>query len=338
MTPNSMLIESMKDIVKQRGKESLRVAQKEILLLFRDDGVISEALKYFANVILRGALPVFPALISISCEAVGGKLEKVPPIGAAIILIAGAADIHDDVIDQSLTKGSNCTVLGKFGEGPAILAGDALLIQGLMRLQKECELIPKKQGEKILNLVARAAFEVSRAEALETQLRGKLDLSPDAYYEVIRHKAVVPELTMKIGAILGNGDEMVIEALGQFGRAFGIVSTIAEEFMDLLERRELQNRLKNECPPLPFLCALQDPLMKTQILSLLKDKPLSRRTFEEITSIILNSQGAQELKKEMSLLVQNEFSRLPLLANDKAREEIKILLSASFESLQGLSA
>ena len=50
----------------------------------------------------------------MSCEAVGGDAEKTTPFGEAIVLISAAADLHDDVIDQSFKKGQKQTVLGKF--------------------------------------------------------------------------------------------------------------------------------------------------------------------------------------------------------------------------------
>lgn len=336
MVKDTQLLECAKKILEIRGKEAVKRAETKILRKFTGGDVVSEALRYFAHVTLHGALPVFPALISLSCEAVGGKTKKTTSIGTAIILIAGAADVHDDVIDQSLIKGSKRTVLGKFGKEIAILVGDTLLIQGLVLLQRECKLISKKQGEKILNSVAQASFEICSAEALETQIKGRLDLPPEECFEIIRLKASIPELNMKIGAILGNSDPKTVEMLGHFGRTYGILSTIAEEFMDVKDYREFRNRLKNECPPLPFLYALQNSRVKTKVLSLLKDVRLRRNNFEEITEIVLKSQKVQKLKEEMINLTQKENQRLDFVANNKTRKELKLLLSASLEYLLGL--
>ena len=120
-----------------------------------------------------------------------------------------------------LVKGSKQTVLGKFNAGTAILAGDILLVQGFKQLTDAAELIPKKQAKEIIKLVSEAVFEICTAEALEIQLRSRLDLTPNEYHEVIRLKAVVPEVAMKIGAIIGNGNSKDVESLGQFGRIYG---------------------------------------------------------------------------------------------------------------------
>jgi geranylgeranyl pyrophosphate synthase len=334
MNSESELMEKVKGIIEKRGKAAIEQARKEILDSQYKGGIVSSALKYFARVTLSGGLPVFPALISLSCEAVGGRTEKTTSIGAALTLIAGAADIHDDIIDQSQIKYSKKTVFGKFGADVALLAGDALLIQGLMLLHKECESLPKEQKETILSLLFQAFMKISQAEATETGLMKKLDVPPEKYFEIIKMRAVIPELHCKIGAILGNGDARAVEVLGRYGRTFGITSTIRDEFIDLLEYQELQNRLKNECPPLPFMYALQNSRVKTEVLSLSKNMRLRRSTFGEITRIILESKEVQKLKREMRCLTEHDLSRLDFLEDGQIRKELQTLLLASLGYLE----
>ena len=336
MTEKSKLVESMQRIFNKRGRLALCKAKTEICSRFPKDDDVSRALRYFAEVTLRDVLPVFPALISISCEAVGGEAERTTSVGGAIILIAGAADIHDDVIDQSLAKGAKPTVFGKFGKEVAILAGDVLLAVGLAWLQKECEKISKEQGGKILDIMEQAIVDISQAEAQETRMRAEKDLSAEAYSDALDLKAVVPELNMRIGAILGNGSAENVKTLGHFGRIFGIVSTVAEEFMDLLELAELQNRLRNDNPPLPLLQALQNPSVKTQIMSI-KGKSLTNKDLREIRRLVLSSPEADKLKRNMSVLVQAETAKISSAVSDKkVSRELKTLITASLELLQGI--
>jgi geranylgeranyl pyrophosphate synthase len=334
MSSELELMESVKGIIEKRGTAAIEQARKELLDTRYDSGSVSSALKYFAQVTLQGGLPVFPALISLSCEAVGGKTAKTTSIGAALTLIAGAADIHDDIIDQSTVKYSKKTVLGKFGSDTALLAGDALLIQGVMLLHKECDSLPEEQRETILSLLFQAFMKISKAEAAETRLMKKLDVQPEKYFEIIKMKAVVPELHCKIGAILGNGDASAVEALGHYGLTFGITSTVRDEFIDLLEYQELRNRLENECPPLPFLWALQNSRIKTEVMALLKNAWLSRNNFREITRIILKSQEVQRLKRDICSLAKKDLSRLKLLKDEQIRRVLQILLLASLAYLE----
>ena len=164
---------AVESAVEERGREAVQRARRQILKSKHRDGIVYEALEHFARVTLAGGLPVFPALVSLSREAVDGKTEKTAAVGAALTLIAGTADVHDDIIDQSTTKYSKKTVFGKFGSEIALLAGDALLAQGLTLLQEECEDLSKDQRKAILSLVSRAIFDICNAEALETRLSKK---------------------------------------------------------------------------------------------------------------------------------------------------------------------
>jgi geranylgeranyl pyrophosphate synthase len=334
MKDNLTLVDDMKRIVNQRGSKASEIAKQEILCRFASRDDVSRALKHFAEVTFRDALPVFPALVSIACEAVGGKTSKTDSIGAAITLLAGAADLHDDVIDESPIKNGKRTVFGKYGKDVTILAGDALLAWGLRKLQKDCESIPGEQGSRILDFLTQAILGISHAEALETKMRTGKHLSMKACMNVIELKAIVPEVNMKIGAILGNGNEDMVESLGHYGRVFGIISTIAEEFMDVIERSELENRLRNDYPPLPLLCMPGKPGLGARI-PLGKNKALTKREFEEIRDSALNCQGAHKIKKEMRVLVQNELEKIKSeIENKKAREDLHVLLAASLELLE----
>ena len=137
------------------------------------------------------------------------------PYAEAIVLITGAADLHDDVIDKTFRKGANLTVMGKFGAPVALLAGDVLLSQGMSQIYKASGQIQVERGDLISDLLMEAISEICDAEASEAQfVKRGFHLSPNDYYSVIRHKAVVPELAMKIGAIIGNGSPENVVSLG----------------------------------------------------------------------------------------------------------------------------
>jgi geranylgeranyl pyrophosphate synthase len=328
MNAESELLDGFKSIVERRGSAGLEEARKEILSSKYKRGPVLSATKYFARVTLRGGLPVFPALVSLSCEAVGGKTEKTTSIAAALMLIAGAADIHDDIIDKSASKYSKKTVFGKFGGDVALLAGDALLIQGSTLLYRECEKLPREQRNAILGLVPEALFEISNAEAMETGLMKKLDVTPQEYLKIIRLKSVVPELHCKIGAILGNGDKRAVEVLGKYGRTFGIVSLIREEFIDLIEYQELASRIQNECLPLPMLYAFQNPKIKKEIVATIENEKLTEDNLSRIVEVVLETKEVQELKSRMAVLVKEEIMKLRHLRNNLLKNEVVLILRA----------
>ncbi len=200
------------------------------------------------------------------CELVGGNPEKTRPLAAAMFLITSSGDVHDDIIDKSTHKLRRKTVFGKYGNAIALLAGDALLIRGTMLFNDRCESIMPEKRRIIADLVSQSFFEIAKAEALETDLWKKTSVTPKEYYEVIRLKGGVAELQCRIGAIIGGADQKMLDYATSYGRAIGILSTMKDEFMDMFDFAELQHRIKNELPPYPMICALQNESLKEQIL------------------------------------------------------------------------
>jgi len=327
------LMQTVKGIVEKRGKAAIEKAQEEILGLRHNGGAVSSALEYFAKTILHSNLPVFPALISLSCEAVGGKTEKTTAIGEAMTLIAIAADIHDDIIDKSTTKYGKKTVVGKFGRDVALLTGDALLFHGLVLLNRECESLSKKQKEAIVRITSEAFSEISNAEAKETFLRKKHDLTPQEYFDLIKQKAVVPEIHCKIGGILGNANDATVEALGRYGRAFGVVSTIRDEFIDVMEQPEFLSRITHECPPLPMLYAFQNLKIRDEIEAFIEGSKFTKKRVNEIVGLILGSAEVQELKKMFDLEIKYGLRSVAFVEKAVVAKELQVMLTAMADGL-----
>jgi geranylgeranyl pyrophosphate synthase len=314
----------IKRTFKERGGPAMKNVRKTFSQS-KDESYTSQALLHLSKITLHNAVPVFPALVSMSYEAVGGKDEKAIPVGEAILLASFAADLHDDIIDKSISKGSKQTIYGKFGEATAILAGDILLVKGLKQLIDATQYLPKTQSEEMIQWVSDAVVEICNAEALQLKLINTSEVTPEQYYEVIRLKAVVPELCMKIGAALGTTDLISIKGLSEFGRIYGINSVIVEEFADLLDFNEFKNRLSNEIPPLPMLYALRNPTVKVKINGLL-DAELNADIHEKIVGLVLECKEVDELH---GLLVENAAvgqKQLPMDIDRKLREELEALL------------
>ena len=333
MTKKIVLRIEMEKIFREKGGEALIKAKNEMTSIYKTHNNLSQALNHFSNATLRDPLPVFPALITISCEGVGGNAEIAVPFGVAVFLIASAADLHDDIIDQSFSKGPKKTVFGRFGSSETILAGDTLLVHGLTLLNEALASISKEQVGIINRLVASSIFELCIAESLETGLRKeRFKIKPEDFEEVIRLKAGFPELSLRIGAILGRGNMETIDIMGEFGRTFGVVSTDADEFSDLLNSVELANRLKNECPPLPLIYALRNRKANTELLPFLKSN-LSEDTHEAIVNIVLGVPEVKSIAKNLQTTAKSQIEKIGTKIKRKSREELEIIILAPLEFL-----
>ena len=327
MVPKKKLMEQAMAILQEKGQKSVELARQMVLQEPIEYKPFKEALNYFMkdwNDILH------PALVSLACEAVDGNPDKTIQLGAALVLLAGGADVHDDIIDQSVTKGSKPTVFGKFGNDIAILVGDALLLKGTYLLHQTSESLLKDKKDAVLKTVRQAFFEISSAEAKAASLRGKTDYSAQDYLEIIRHKTAVSEACTRIGVIIGNGTAEEIEILGHFGRTFDILLTIRDEFIDTFEKDEIRNRRDKECLPLPIIVAFQDHSRKMEILKLLED-PIDDDKIEAILDLSMDFKETRKLVQKMKRMIKDVS--LNLLPIQHLRKTFELLLASTIEDL-----
>ena len=332
MTSETDRLKIFAEIVERNGREPLEKATLEILNSRYNGGAVSSAAKYHA-MFLRRVTPISQALISLSCEAAGGKKGKATNIAAAISLLIEASNVHDDIIDQTAIKYSRKTVFGKFGADIALLVGDVLLAKGTMLLCQESEKLPEERKNAILETPFQTLVKVSKSVALETKMRKNLSVTPQDYLEVIKLKASAPEAHCKIGGNLGNGSDKVIQALGYYGRTYGFVGTVVDEFMDFLNYDKLRGRLENECLPLPILYALENSGIGKEIEPLIKDLGLIKKHKNKIVGIVLRSDEVQRLRKDIILLAEEEVEQMKKNKLNKATSDLIKLLEIVKEFL-----
>ncbi len=199
--------------------------------------------------------------------------------------------------------------------------------EGTVALQN-CESLTNDQKKVVTAFVLKSMTEIIKAESVEVELWKKADVTPEEYFKVIRLKGVIAGLHCRIGGVFAGADEKMIEDLTNYGRLIGILSTLKEEFVDLVTPSELAHRIKNELPPYPMLYALQNPKIKEQFLPFVKENRISSKNLKFIAKTTLNSIEVQKLKAELRKLGENELASNLLLKDSKRAKELTILLEA----------
>jgi geranylgeranyl pyrophosphate synthase len=328
---NEKSIEKILKILKQRASKPLQVAKKAILKENVQSKEAREALRYYAENFLE---PTAPAFVSLACEAVGGNPEKTTLIGAVTALYVGAVDIHDDIIDQSKRKNGRATVFGRFGKDIALLAGNALLLEGFALFNEATQTMESGNGKHIADVMKKAFFEMGDAHALEVSLKGRLTVSPEEYLQMVKKKIAPWEAFTRIGAILGNGTKSEIEALAAYGQAWGMLSTIRNDFVDLFDLDELQNRMMNEILPLPILYAFESSRIKKKITAMLSKGKITRKNVETIRNLVLRSKQVENLGTFMRELIGEATSHLNILKESEVKSVLGLFISSMLEDLE----
>jgi len=316
----------VKEAFLKKGGAILKEADVEVLKEEIESRSLLDALAYHVD---RWRDLTRPALMVLACEAVGGESKNTFPLAEALILLSGAIDIHDDIIDESKARKSKPTLLGKFGRDVALLASDILSLKGFCLIFRllEQNILPETIL-KVVQTLRDLLLELADAEALELEFRGRWDVVPAEYLKVVKKKAADVEAYMRLGAILGGGSDEEIEILGEYGRMLGAMAILRDDLEDMLDFDvEMISRIRKEALPLPVLYAIENPETSKRIAVIAKKKEINADDAEAIFDLVEQSGGLQMLGHTIRDLRDRGTDCLMLL--QRKREILRQILEAT---------
>jgi geranylgeranyl diphosphate synthase, type II len=213
---------------------------------------VAEAMRYS---LFAGGKRLRPILALAAAEAVGEQTgapeaavhEVALPVACALELIHTYSLVHDDLpaMDDDTMRRGRPTAHVVFGEGLAILAGDALLTEAFALLSREPahtvqvpldELNHRKlQTLAIVADAAGAAGMVGgQAIDLDAAASGAAPLDGGALREMHMRKtgALIVAAALS-GAIMAGADEPLAEAVGRYGVEIGLAFQIVDDILDV---------------------------------------------------------------------------------------------------------
>lgn len=274
-----------------------------------------------------------PGLFSVACEAVGQNPDSMLQPQAALAMMAAAFDIHDDIIDRSPAKHGCLTVYGKFGEEIALLLGNAFLIDGFALLGDAVSRLPGERAREVFEVVKDCLFEVGNAHALELNLKRRHDVPPEKYLRILEMKSASIEADMHIAALFGSDDRAAQGAMKKYGRVLGTLATLREEFIDIFEPSELNQRVQSQALPIPIMYALQDSQAQARIRILLQKEELSTRDVDNLIEIVLASEPVNALMENMKKIVAKSLPLLSRIEDPLAKATLGNLAISMLEDL-----
>ena len=198
--------------------------------------VLLQAMEYS---LFAGGKRLRPVLVFAATEACGGHLEQAMPAAAALEMVHTYSLIHDDLPamdDDDLRRGKpSCHKA--FGEGLAILAGDALLTHAFA-------VLAESPGESTLRLemvgeLARAAGPLGMVAGQAMDITGLGAVEPEALRRVHACKTgALIEAAVRMGAINAGAETEVLNGLTEFARAYGLAYQIIDDILDVTKTSE----------------------------------------------------------------------------------------------------
>lgn len=196
---------------------------------------LTQAMRYS---LFSGGKRIRPILALAASEAVGGQTTPVLPFACALELIHTYSLIHDDLPamdDDDLRRGQPTSHI-VFGEGIAILAGDALLTEAF-RIMAEAAAKPgalQHRALQVLTEISKAAgargMVAGQAADMEAE-RAVIDL-PTVELIHIRKTGALIRAAIRAGALLGGARPDQLRRLTRYAEFLGLAFQIADDILD----------------------------------------------------------------------------------------------------------
>ncbi len=201
---------------------------------------IHEAMRYS---LFAGGKRLRPVLCLAAAEACGGTVEDALPPAAAVECIHTYSLVHDDLPcmdDDDLRRGRpTCHV--KYGEGIAVLAGDALLTVAFEILARTPPARRHGVGDYVSELaVASGSRHLIGGQVLDLEGEGGETVPTPAQLRYIHESktAALLAASVRLGAMTANATPDRLEALTTYGRSLGLAFQIIDDILDVTSTSE----------------------------------------------------------------------------------------------------
>ena len=169
-----------------------------------------------------------PALAILTGGATGGLTDDHLNLGVILELIHMATLVHDDIIDGASTRRQVPTANAKWGNGMAVLLGDALFSHAL-------KLSTDFDNLDISRAISLAAREVCQGEILQTQRRFDLTVTKKDYFKVIEMKTgALFAAASQLSAIISGTSKAISTAMFDYGMKLGTAYQIYDDIVDMI--------------------------------------------------------------------------------------------------------
>ena len=192
--------------------------------------------------VFAGGKRIRPLLCLEAARAVCGDAEPALNAACALEVLHTYTLIHDDLpsMDNDDLRRGRPTNPKVFGEGIAILAGDALLTEAFAMLAQ----VPANERYGVREYVAELAYQTGSltlvgGQVLDLEGEGR-SLSVDELRAIHNGKTTaLITAAVRLGAMAANATPEQLEALTTYGRCLGLAFQIIDDILDVTSTPEV---------------------------------------------------------------------------------------------------
>ena len=199
---------------------------------------IHQAMRYS---LFAGGKRMRPAICLAAAGACGGRDEDAMPLACAVECIHTYSLIHDDLpaMDDDDYRRGKLTNHKVFGEGIAILAGDALLTQAF-EIATKCKGWARYSHQQIILELTHASgsLQLIAGQVADLEGEGKKLSASELRYIHERKTSALLCCSARLGGMSANCSSAQLEALTTFGYNVGLAFQIIDDILDVTQTSE----------------------------------------------------------------------------------------------------
>ncbi len=236
--PSTEVIEQLGSVCQRRGLPDLAdrlvalqrwiagdlaTLEDDLTALARDPARVCRAAYHLLDL---GGKHLRPMCVALAARTGTGFGPGARRLAVAVELVHTATLLHDDVIDLGDARRGHPTARMVYGNATSIFAGDWLLVAALREIRAAG--VPGT-----LDPMLEIIDEMIRAESLQLDNRGRVDLDASQYLEIVTGKtAALFRWAMIAGARAGQASQATCDALERFGLHLGIAFQVVDDLLD----------------------------------------------------------------------------------------------------------
>src|SRR6478672_12513691 len=199
---------------------------------------IHKAMRYS---LFAGGKRLRPILTLAAAEVCGGKVENALPLACAMECIHTYSLVHDDLpsMDDDDFRRGRATCHKVFGDGIAVLAGDALLtiaFEIVSRTKPPHRYDPFTLLREVA--VAAGSRKLIAGQVADLEAEGKKISLADLRYIHQNKTAAILTASVCLGAMSANATAKELAAITKFGRALGLAFQVIDDILDVTQTSE----------------------------------------------------------------------------------------------------
>jgi geranylgeranyl diphosphate synthase type II len=230
---------NLKQYLRTRQKEIDRALDRYLPKANTKPATLHKAMRYS---LFAGGKRLRPILCLAAAEACRGNIHNARPFACAVECIHTYSLVHDDLpsMDNDDFRRGRPTCHKVFGEGIAVLAGDALLTIAF-EIVSTAKPTSRYDFSILLREIAVAAGSqrLIAGQVADLEAEGKRVKRDQLRFIHQNKTAAMLKSSVRLGAMSANADAGKLSAITHFGERLGLAFQIIDDILDVTQTSEI---------------------------------------------------------------------------------------------------